>query len=275
VQVNVDAGDDGDGVSGWRRRWRLAHRLGPVLVAAFANSPLWHGRPTGWRSSRQALWTRLDPGRTRPPDDDHEDDPRFVWADYALDAEVLCVRREEPEDWEAPAGLTLRSWLDGGRGLDGDRRLRPPTREDLDYHLTTLFPPVRPRGWLELRMIDAQHGPGWVVPLVVATTLLDDPAAAQAAWEATEPLCSGGLVPPPQLWERAARVALCAPELGKAALGCFAAVENALAGRDDDLRKSVSAFIERYVARGRCPADDYLDALHGGASFQPLEEAWL
>jgi len=279
VQVNVDAGDDGDGISGWRRRWRLAHRIGPVLVAAFANSPLWHGRPTGWRSSRQALWTRLDPGRTRPPDDDHADDPRFAWADYALDAEVLCVRREEPEGWEAPAGLTLRSWLAGDCGLNGSRGLRPPTTEDLDYHLTTLFPPVRPRGWLELRMIDAQHGPSWTVPLVVAATLLDDPAAAQAAWEATEPLCSGGLVPPPQLWERAARTGLCAPELGKAALGCFAAVENALAGSEADLRDSVTAFIERYVSRGRCPADDYLDALHGGASLQPLgmaqEEAWL
>jgi len=266
VQVNLDAGDDGDGASGWRSRWRLAHRIGPVLVAAFANSPLWHGRPTGFRSSRQALWTRLDPGRSAPPPPDPDGDPRRAWAHYALDAEVLCVRRAHPEAWDAPAGLTLRSWLDGEPGLP------PPTRADLDYHLTTLFPPVRPRGWIELRMIDAQHGAGWTVPLTVAATLLDDPRAAEAAWAATEPLCDAGAVPAPQTWERAARMALTAPELGKAALGCFTAVEGALA--EGPMRRAVADFTERYVARGRCPADDYLDALPGGASLQPLEEAW-
>jgi glutamate--cysteine ligase len=264
-------------VTGWRRRWRLAHRIGPVLAGAFANSPLWHGRPTGFRSSRQALWSRLDPGRSSaPPDGGQGADPRSAWADYALDAEVLCVRRADPEPWHVPAGLTLRSWLEGGSGLP------PPTRADLDYHLTTLFPPVRPRGWIELRMIDAQHGNGWSVPLVVATTLLDDPRVAEAAWAATEPLCDGALVPDAAMWERAARHGLSAPELGKAALGCFAAVESALgetggAGGADTvagLRAEVTAFIERYVARGRCPADDYLDALHCGASLQPLEEAW-
>jgi glutamate--cysteine ligase len=272
VQVNLDAGDDGDGVTGWRRRWRLAHRIGPVLVGAFANSPLWHGRPTGFRSSRQAVWGRLDPGRSSaPPDGGQYADPRSAWADYALDAEVLCVCRADPEPWDAPAGLTLRSWL------DGESALPPPTQADLDYHLTTLFPPVRPRGWIELRMIDAQHGNGWSVPLAAATTLLDDPRAAEAAWTATEPLCGpGALVPDAAMWERAARHGLSAPELGKAALGCFAAVEAALGGVSGAgaLRAEVAAFTERYVARGRCPADDYLDALHGGTSPQPLEEAW-
>jgi glutamate--cysteine ligase len=272
VQVNLDAGDDGDGVTGWRRRWRLAHRIGPVLVAAFANSPLWHGRPTGFRSSRQALWTRLDPGRSAPADEPRAPaDPRRAWAHYALDAELLCVRRAEGEPWDAPAGLTLRSWLEGEPGLP------PPTRADLDYHLTTLFPPVRPRGWIELRMIDAQQGGRWAMPLAVAATLLDDPRAAEAAWAATEPLCRGdGFVPDAGLWDRAARDALTVPELGKAALGCFAAAESALAGLSGAgaLRAELAAFTERYVARGRCPADDYLDALRCGASLQPLEEAW-
>ena len=67
VQVCVDAGLEGDGPSGYRYRWRLLHALGPVLVAAFANSPLRAGRPTGWKSTRQAVWARLDPGRTRAP----------------------------------------------------------------------------------------------------------------------------------------------------------------------------------------------------------------
>ena len=67
VQVCVDAGYDDDGYSGFRWRWRLLHALGPILVAAFANSPLRAGRLTGWKSTRQAVWAQLDPGRTRAP----------------------------------------------------------------------------------------------------------------------------------------------------------------------------------------------------------------
>jgi ergothioneine biosynthesis glutamate--cysteine ligase EgtA len=268
LQVNLDAGDESSGITGWRWRWELAHRLGPVLVAAFANSPLWRGRPTGWRSSRQAVWWRTDPTRTRPPR--HGEDPREAWARYALDAAVLCVRcgGDGDGDWRAPAGLTFRSWCDGAAP-----GLRPPTVEDLDYHLTTLFPPVRPRGWLELRMIDTQHGDEWVVPSAVSAALFDDPIAAEAAWEATDPLCVSGSVPDAPAWTRAARFGLSAPEFAKAALRCFAAAERAL---PQELRTPVSAFIERYVARGRCPADDRLDTLPGGASPAPreLQEAW-
>lgn len=270
LQVNLDAGEEGAGVTGWRRRWELAHRLGPVLVAAFANSPLWRGRPTGWRSGRQAVWWHMDPSRTRPPNPDG--DPRDAWADYALDAAVLCIRCDEPHSWNAPAGLTFRGWLDGA--VPG---LRPPTIEDLDYHLTTLFPPVRPRGWIELRMIDAQHGDEWVVPAAVSAVLFDDPVAAETAWEATEPLFAGRAVPSANTWVRAARFGLSAPEFGKAALSCFAAAEKALSQGPPALRDAVSGFIERYVARGRCPADDRLDALPGGASPVPreeLQEAW-
>ena len=67
VQVCVDAGDDSPGQSGYRSRWRMLHAIGPVLVAAFANSPLRDGKPTGWRSARQQVWANMDPGRTRAP----------------------------------------------------------------------------------------------------------------------------------------------------------------------------------------------------------------
>jgi glutamate--cysteine ligase len=279
LQVNLDAGDGGpDGagtqITGWRRRWELAHRLGPVLVAAFANSPLWLGKPTGWHSGRQLVWARMDASRTRPPA--HRIDPRTAWADYVLDAALLCIRSDGPGSWSAPPGLTMRGWLNGE--FPG---LRPPTLADVDYHMTTLFPPVRPRGWLELRMIDTQHGDEWLVAAAVATVLFDDRRAAETAWAATEPLAGGGPGPLPgdEQWERAARLALSAPELRKAALTCFAAAEQALADLDgaDRVRQAVSAFAERYVARGRCPADDRLDALRGSASaFAPpaLEEAW-
>ena len=67
VQVCLDAGDENGSAAGYRSRWRLLHAIGPVLVAAFANSPLRRGRASGWRSTRQAVWSRLDPGRTRAP----------------------------------------------------------------------------------------------------------------------------------------------------------------------------------------------------------------
>src|SRR5580693_10233842 len=140
IQVCLDAGDDSDGTGGYRQRWRLLHAIGPVLVAAFANSPLRAGRPTGWLSSRQQVWSRMDPGRTRPPL--LGPDPREAWAQYALDAELMCVRNEGSADWSVPDGLTLRDWVRG----DAADRMRPPTTEDLDYHLSTLFPPVRPHG---------------------------------------------------------------------------------------------------------------------------------
>ncbi|WP_168220756.1 ergothioneine biosynthesis glutamate--cysteine ligase EgtA [Streptomyces sp. RFCAC02] len=261
VQVCVDAGDESDGPAGYRFRWRLAHRIGPVLTAAFANSPLWRGRPTGWRSTRQAVWARIDPGRTRPVHHGHDDggtddDPRAAWARYALDAPLLCLRRTPPAPWTAPRAHSFRAWV---RGIAAER---PPDLADLDYHLGTLFPPVRPRGWLELRMIDAQPGDGWIVPLAVARTLLDDPAAASAAHRATEPLTDGGPLPRPDLWLRAARNGPADPLIGPAARACLAAAGAAL-GRDPGdapLHEAVAAFADRYTERGRCPADDRLDA---------------
>ncbi len=166
---------------GYRWRWRLAHHIGPVLVAAFANSPLRQGRPSGWRSTRQQVWAHLDPGRTLPPPDDG--DPRDAYATYALDAELMLIRRDGGPSWAAPRGLTFRGWLRGELGSE-----RPPTIDDLTYHLSTLFPPVRPRGHLELRMIDAQCGDGWIVPAAVAWALLEDPRAADTAMAAAEPL---------------------------------------------------------------------------------------
>ncbi|WP_037570537.1 ergothioneine biosynthesis glutamate--cysteine ligase EgtA [Phaeacidiphilus oryzae] len=276
VQINLDAGDAGPGTTGYRDRWLLAHRIGPVLVAAFANSPLWQGRPTGWRSTRQAVWARLDPGRTLPAarhgrfadggdPHDTDPDPGAEWARYVLDAHLLCLRGQEraPDlEWTAPPGLSFRDWLRGGvsAGNGSGRVGRPATLEDLDYHCSTLFPPVRPRGWLELRMVDAQQGDDWLAATAVAATLLDDPTAADAAREATEPLCPpGARTPDREVWLRAARLGPADPEIGRAVRACLAAAESAL--DEGGLRKAVGEFTERYAERGRCPADDRLDAL--------------
>jgi len=290
VQICVDAGGEGPGWSGFRWRWHLLHAIGPVLVAAFANSPLRGGRPTGWKSTRQAIWARLDPTRTRPPA--HAEpapecrsvrawppatDPRSAWVDYALAAEVMCVRRPGARDWSAPAGLTFRDWLRGA----GER---PPTNSDLSYHLSTLFPPVRPRGHLEVRGIDAQPGDGWVVPLAVTAALLDDPlageqamAAAEALWHRPRPGDHGpGGSPhgwhPASPWWLAARHGPAHPVLAAASRQCFAAAEAALArtGGPAAVRQAVTAFADRYVNRDRCPADDLLDQAHTGRGYPLL-----
>jgi glutamate--cysteine ligase len=259
VQVCLDAGDDGRGRTGFRSRWRLLHAIGPVLVSAFANSPLRGGRATGWRSTRQQVWSRMDPGRTRPPaqgvDGDGED-PRDAWAAYALDAELMCVPDAGSADWTAPTGLTFRGWLRGEAGS-----LRPPTREDLTYHLSTLFPPVRPRGHLELRMIDAQPDDGWIVPAAVATALTDDERAADTAMAAIEPVWAGSADGGHEPWLRAARCGPADPQLALAARHCFEAADAALARADAPalIREAVVEFTERYVMKDRCPADDRLE----------------
>ena len=296
VQVCVDAGLEDDGTSGYAFRWRLLHALGPVLVAAFANSPLRRGQPTGWKCTRQLVWSRLDPCRTRSPAGaepagtaqpgapaaaattarNGSDDAREHWVRYAMDAEVLCVRRPDGQPWTVPAGLTFRDWV---RGTDRHRpdEWAAPTADDLNYHLSTLFPPVRPRGHLELRMIDAQQGDGWIVPVAVVAALTDDPVAADAAMAAAEQVWHTGgshedipsqrtsVVPGTETspWLRAARLGLADPVLARAARQCFDAAEASLSRSNapPPVRAAVAAFAERYVRRGRCPADDILDSL--------------
>jgi glutamate--cysteine ligase len=255
IQVCLDAGNEEPGPLGYGRRWQLAHLLGAVLVAAFANSPHRQRRRTGWLSTRQYQWAEIDPVRSLAPALGAE--PRGAWARHVLDAPVMCIRADEGP-WPTPEGLTFRTWVRTGQP-------RPPTREDLDYHLSTLFPPVRPRGHLELRMIDAQSGEdGWIVPLAVTTALFDDPAASETAYRAVKPLKeTAGPRPAPRnpLWANAARSGLADPELRTAATVCFDAALDALPriGASTAVQKAVSAFAARYVDQGRCPADDLTD----------------
>lgn len=243
VQVCVDIGLDEDGPRGLAGRWALAHRLAPVLIAAFANSPLRRGAPSLWRSTRQHVWTAIDATRARPVAQE-DPDPRAAWARYALDARVMAIRG--PGRWTVPRGLTFRDWIRSS----GERR---PTADDLDYHLTTLFPPVRPRGaYLELRMIDAQPGAEWIVPVAVTAALFDDRAANAAAHEALEPLWRNASAA--DLYLRASTAALHDTAIAAAALTCFEAA--AAAQKDPEIKTAVDRFTQNYVARARTRADE-------------------
>lgn len=173
LQICLDAGEAHRTVP----RWRALHALGPALVALFANSARRAGRDTGWASARtQATFGTCAPFTEPPPLDG---DPAAVWARTAMAAPVLCLRRGE--SWRAPAGLTFGAWADGA--LRADR----PTYDDLEYHLSTLFPPVRPRGYLEVRYLDAQPGDGWITPTLLLAALMSDPALVDRATAAAEP----------------------------------------------------------------------------------------
>ena len=259
VQVNLETGPAADVVA----RWHLAHAVGPVLVAMFAHSPVPGGGGCGPRSARQQVWSVMDPARTGPV---HGPvlggdaaapvlSPAEEWLHYALRARVMMIRvtpdRCVPVD--GPPGaepLTFAAWM--GRGHE----LGWPTLDDFDYHLTTLFPPVRPRGWLELRMLDALPDPWWRVAAAVATALLEDADTGAAALEAVSAPPEGTGVA--DHWRSAARHGLADPALRTAAERIFAVVLGALARLGADLPTIAAAesFYDRFVARGRCPADE-------------------
>ena len=251
VQVSLDAGHRRDGVQSATSRWQRAHAVGPALVAAFACSPLLAGEVTGWRSTRQRIWGELDPSRTRAPAPGLG--PVEALTELALSAQLLAVRDEDGVCRPAPCGVTFGEWVRDGA----------PSVDDLEYHLTTLFPPVRLRGWLELRYLDALPDPLWRVAVATAAVLLDDDDAADAARAACAPVEGR--------WRDAAVSATSDAELARAATGCLVAAADALSRTGAPaLAAAVSAYADRYPARGRCPADDVLDALARGVPAQTL-----
>jgi glutamate--cysteine ligase len=197
IQVCLDAGEAGQVAT----RWRAAHALGPALVALFANSPDLDARQTGWASSRLRATLGTCPPFTLPPEP--SDDPAGQWARMAMEAPVICVRGDGPS-WAAPPGLTFSGWI-----AEPARVGRAPTRDDLDYHLSTLFPPVRPRGYLEIRYLDAQAGSRWVTPFVLLAALMARPSTIEQVLGLTE-ACAGR-------WFQAARDGLADPVLREAA----------------------------------------------------------
>ncbi|WP_229072397.1 glutamate-cysteine ligase family protein [Actinoplanes sp. DH11] len=218
LQVCFDAGS--------ARRWAALNEIGPAMLALFANSRRHAGRDTRWASARMGAWLAMEPRRTGPVP--LGDDPAQDWARYALAAPLLCVRRDAGH-WDAPPGLTLAGWIGNGTasriengtagpvgaGTTGSR----PTFDDVEYHLGTLFPPVRPRGYLEVRYLDAQPGGEWIAPAAVLTALVADDATTDRARDLAQP--SAGR------WLDAARAGLADPVIR----GCAAGLAE-LAGRN-------------------------------------------
>jgi ergothioneine biosynthesis glutamate--cysteine ligase EgtA len=234
LQLNIEAGP----IAKWPIRVSRIHRLGPVLVAISACSPWLAGATSGWRSMRQQTWEEIDRSRSGPLLDGAH--PEDEWASYALAASVMLVR--DPLMGGAEA-LTERvrflDWVEGRASI-----ARPPTIADLDYHLSTLFPPVRPRGFLEVRCLDAVPHRWWPGLAGLAVTLLDDPVAADVAADACSSIDGA--------WSAAARDGLSHPAIAKAARACVeVAVDRAPIG----LAAAMAEYAD-LVLSGRTPGDE-------------------
>ncbi|NKQ52603.1 ergothioneine biosynthesis glutamate--cysteine ligase EgtA [Amycolatopsis sp. K13G38] len=207
LQICVDSGER-DGLAA---RWAAVHALGPPLLATFANSRVHAGHDTGTPSARWLAVMETERARTFATTP--SPDPAATWASRIMDTPLMAVRRPDGP-WDAPEGFTFGQWVSDGRaaGLPG-----PPTTEDLDYHLTTMFTPVRPHGYLEVRYLDAQPRARWLHPVALLAALLNRPSTVDKILEICEPVEGK--------WERAARAGLADASIASAArkvvdLGC-------------------------------------------------------
>ncbi|MBN4926778.1 ergothioneine biosynthesis glutamate--cysteine ligase EgtA [Hoyosella rhizosphaerae] len=198
VQVCVNSGAT---ASESQNRWDMLNAVGPALIATFAASPrIAGGVPGAWVSQRMRSWLFLDRQRTDFPQQHHS---LSDYPEWALNTPLLCVRCDG-KDWSAPP-LTLGQWVDeGARSAIG----RAPTVSDVEYHLTTLFPPVRPKGFFEVRYIDQQPSDQWHIPIAVVAALTSNPAVISQARDIAEETA--------RWWLRAARLGLTEPAVKRA-----------------------------------------------------------
>ncbi|AYG94240.1 glutamate--cysteine ligase [Brevundimonas naejangsanensis] len=175
VQANLDFDSEADMVM----KFRTSLALQPIATALFANSPFVEGRPSGFLSARANVWTDTDPDRTGMLDFVFQDGFGYErYADYALDAPMYFAKRGHT--YVDLSGQSFRAFMEGRLdALPGDRA----TVQDWADHLTTLFPEVRLKQYLEMRGADS--GP-WsricALPALWAGILYDAPSLA-AAWD--------------------------------------------------------------------------------------------
>ena len=175
VQANLDYASEADMV----KKFRVSLALQPIATALFANSPFKEGKPSGFLSTRANVWTDTDPDRTGMLDFVFREGFSFeTYAEYALNTPMYFVYRDGR--YIDVAGQSFRDFMDGRLpGLPGER----PTLGDWQDHLTTLFPEVRMKRYLEMRGADA--GPWEEICALPAlwTGLLYDDAVLEAAWD--------------------------------------------------------------------------------------------
>jgi glutamate--cysteine ligase len=175
IQVNLDYASEADMV----KKFRVGLALQPVATALFANSPLTEGKPNGFKSFRSHIWEDTDPDRTGMLPFVFEDGFGYErYCDYMLDVPMYFVFRDG--QYIDVAGRSFRDFLDGRLvELPGEK----PRLTDWVDHLSTAFPEVRLKSFLEMRGAD---GGRWsricALPALWVGLLYDD-QALDAAWD--------------------------------------------------------------------------------------------
>jgi glutamate--cysteine ligase len=250
VQANFDYDDERTAAE----KLRTALGVTSVVTALFAASPIEEGRPSGHRSTRAAIWLETDPERCGLLPFAFDDRFGFAqYVDWALDVPMLFLVRGD--EHRPIGGITFRRFL--REGWQGER----PTVGDWTAHLSTLFPEVRLKRYIEVRGADAGPLPMAAGLAALWRGLLDDAEACRAAWA----LVRGVEFAERERLRRDVPRAGLAARLGDRPLRDLAielcAISAAglarLPGGADDL--PLLAPVTAGAAAGRCPADDMLD----------------
>ena len=175
VQVNLDFATETDMV----QKLRVSLALQPIATALFAASPFTEGKPNGFQSMRSEVWRDTDKRRTGMLPFAFESGMGYErYADYALDVPMYFVYRAGK--YIDVAGSSFRDFLAGRlKGVEGMR----PTVDDWSDHLTTLFPEVRMKRFLEMRGADGGRWNSITALPAFWTGLLYDQAALDGAWQ--------------------------------------------------------------------------------------------
>ena len=261
AQVNLDFSSEADMVA----KLRIGLALQPVAVALFANSPFSEGRPNGELSYRSTVWTDTDPDRCGILPYAFEQGMGFErYVDYALDVPMYFVRRDDR--YIDASGQSFQDFLDGGLpALPGEL----PTLSDWEDHLTTLFPEVRLKRFLEMRGADGGPWKGLCALPALWVGLLYDQEAQNAAWElvkdwtADDHACLRANVPRTALNTRFRGRAL--RELALEVLGIAHAGLRRRAVKDSKGRDETHflASLQAIAESGTTPAEHLLDAYAG------------
>ena len=262
VQVNLDFRDEPDMV----KKMRVGLALQPIATALFANSPFTEGKPNGYLSYRSHVWTDTDPDRCGILPFVFEDGMGFErYVEHALDVPMYFVYRGGT--YVDASGLSFRDFLDGKLpGLEeGDR----PTLDDWENHLTTLFPEVRLKRYIEMRGADSGPWdnicglPAFWVGLMYHADSLDAAYEMIKGWTPEDHEYLRREVP-----KTALACEFHGRTVGDLAREALALSRAGLAGRaiTDSKGKDETHFLDpldAIVERGKTPAEGLLDAYHG------------
>jgi glutamate--cysteine ligase len=261
VQTNLDFSSEADMV----KKLRVSLALQPVATALFANSPFTESKPNGFLSMRSEIWRDTDNQRAGMLPWAFEDGMGFErWVDYALDVPMYFLKRGD--DYIDVAGLSFRDLLAGSLpGHKGERA----TISDWANHLTTIFPEVRLKRYIEMRGSDS--GPWGRLPSLPAfwVGLLYDDAALDAAWQMVR---GWNAEERQKLRDDVPRLGFKATIRGRSVLDLardsLALARQGLArrarrDREGDDETQYLAPLEDLVERGLTPAEELLEKFHG------------